>query len=251
MIEAGISYNYAGSQDYYLSPDVASRVSLPRLWGNVSYKFVFDTTIGGERSWEDGTSQEAARILGDRGDLDNFFVGVGFSSVWWLRSSEYVERVTPYLKRSLVNVMPDFSVGYYWHKPDMDLNLAWRSYSQGMRAYDAVEQYGRKSLAIETKKYIGDYHGFVPFVGPALSYEWLDYSHSVGNRRVMASDDKLALGLVFGWDIRPDRLQWFILRTNLRYFPRLRVETADGLQARFDNIEFNFIQFVFYPGRIW
>jgi hypothetical protein len=250
MLEAGISYNYAGSQDYYLSADVASTGSLPRLWGNVSYKFAFDTTISAERSWEDGTAQEAAKILGDRGDLDDFFVGVGLSSVWWLRSSEYVETVTPYLGRSLVNVMPDFSAGYYWHKTDMDVGLSWRSYSQGMRAYDAAEQYGRKSLAIEAKKYLGDYHGFVPFAGPVLSHEWLDYSHSVGSSTTSVQDQQLGMGLVFGWDIRPNRLQWFVLRTNLRYFPRLRVDTPDGLQARFDNIEFNFIQFVFYPGRL-
>ncbi|MEM6262948.1 MAG: hypothetical protein AAGI38_10605 [Bacteroidota bacterium] len=61
---------------------------------------------------------------------------------------------------------------------------------------------------------------------------------------------KIHYGLTFGWDIRPNRLQSWILRTNLRWFPNLDLEVADGQVISFDNIEFNFIQLIVYLDRM-
>jgi hypothetical protein len=58
-------------------------------------------------------------------------------------------------------------------------------------------------------------------------------------------------GITFGWDIRPDDLQGWILRTNLRWHPNLNVNMPDGKQMKFDQLEFNFIQLVLYPERLW
>ena len=47
---------------------------------------------------------------------------------------------------------------------------------------------------------------------------------------------------------RPTRTQSWLLRTNLRWFPRLRVPVPGGEQT-LDQLEFNFIQLVWYPKR--
>lgn len=250
MLEVGISYNHAPSTDYYLSTTVLSEVTLPRLWANVSYKYAFDTTQSAEDSWENGETQRITDILAERGSLDGLFVGVGLSSAWWMTSSPYTVETTPYHLRNAVAIMPDISLGYYWHQPDLDINLAYRGYRQSQRAYDSVQEFGRQSIGIEVKKYLGDYHGFVPFVGPIVSREWLDFSAAAAGRQESFSDSKLAAGLTIGWDIRPNRLQWFTLRTNIRYYPSLRIKPENRADIAFDAIEFNFIQFVFYPGRI-
>ena len=60
----------------------------------------------------------------------------------------------------------------------------------------------------------------------------------------------LSPNIVFGWDIRPSvKGDWWILRTNLRYFPFLDVE-RQGKKLSWQHLEFNFIQFVFYPQRL-
>lgn|GEM_PF-3041299 len=57
------------------------------------------------------------------------------------------------------------------------------------------------------------------------------------------------LGLSAGWDIRPDRLQRWYLRTSLRYFPGMKLKLPDGSSQRVDQLEVNFIQLVVLPGR--
>ncbi|MEM9022180.1 MAG: hypothetical protein AAGB22_00465, partial [Bacteroidota bacterium] len=63
--------------------------------------------------------------------------------------------------------------------------------------------------------------------------------------------NELGYCLTVGWDIRPNRIQWFLLRTNLRYFPRIRLDLGGDLTYRFDAFEFNFIQFICFPDRLF
>ncbi|MEO1074606.1 MAG: hypothetical protein AAFX41_01430 [Bacteroidota bacterium] len=62
---------------------------------------------------------------------------------------------------------------------------------------------------------------------------------------------QVGFGLTFGWDIRPNRLQSWILRTNLRWYPTLSLPVADDGDIAFGNVEFNFIQLILYPNRIF
>ncbi len=96
-----------------------------------------------------------------------------------------------------------------------------------------------------------DYHGFAPFVGPTISYENLAFSESFeGSRTVDISDSKMSYGFTFGWDIRPNRVQSWLLRTNLRWYPSLHLEVEPNSNVAFDNLEFNFIQLIIYPSRM-
>ena len=65
-------------------------------------------------------------------------------------------------------------LGYYWHQPDLQINFSWRSYESEISAYNYSQKASRKSLGFEVFKFISDYHGFAAFIGPIISYEWLD-----------------------------------------------------------------------------
>ncbi|MEZ4905645.1 MAG: hypothetical protein R2822_29725 [Spirosomataceae bacterium] len=101
---------------------------------------------------------------------------------------------------------------------------------------------------LETYKFLGDYHGFVPYIGPTLSYENLTFKDTDGSNIQPFQAQKVALGVIFGWDIRISRAETWLLRTNLRYTPNLHLE-AEGKKVMFDQMEFNFIQFVWFAGR--
>lgn len=252
LLEASLMYNYDNELDYYISRDVKASVETSPFFLSVAYKYMFDTTVSAEEDWESGRTAKVTDVLAERGDLSNFFVGIGFSSAWWTGSSSYIEDERPFLEQHRLNVMPDFSLGYYWHKPDLNAALSYRSYHNEQQAYGVAQKASRRALTLEVTKSLGDYHGFVPFIGPALSYESLRAQEVQGSQTVFdESEEKLTYGLTFGWDIRPNRLQWFILRTNLRYFPDLQLDLENGKAISFDNIEFNFIQMVIYPERIW
>ena len=104
---------------------------------------------------------------------------------------------------------------------------------------------------MEATKSLFDYHGFVPFVGPAMSYEKLSFKESFEGQKVHdLVDNKIAYGITFGWDIRPNRIQSWLLRTNLRWYPNLNLEVDIDNRISFNNIEFNFIQLIIYPSRM-
>jgi len=69
-----------------------------------------------------------------------------------------------------------------------------------------------------------------------------------GEEVYQAQSQQWTPGITFGWDIRPNQLQGFILRTNLRYTPTDNIGEEGGVS--FSQLEFNFIQLVVYPGRI-
>lgn len=122
----------------------------------------------------------------------------------------------------------------------------------GARAYGTRQSLNRQSLGLEVTKMLLDFHGFIPFVGPVLSRERLTFVETVeGNRTFNVTEDKWAGGITFGWDIRPNRVQSFILRTNLRYYPNLKLDLDNGRDVSFGAVEFNFIQLVLFPERIF
>jgi hypothetical protein len=100
-------------------------------------------------------------------------------------------------------------------------------------------------------KFLFDYKGFVPFLGISPSYERLQVrvSEQEGGVLVDESAELLRMGIVFGWDIRPNNIQSMILRTNLRYYPGLHVDSGN-YRFHFNQLEFNFIQVVFYLNRM-
>jgi len=252
MIEAGVTYNYDSEIDYYVSRTQQAVVNTPPLAITLSWKYLFDTTISAEKDWESGRTAEVTEVLGNKGKLDGFFLGAGMSSSLWLGSSSYNTENRPYVADYGWALFPDFTAGYYFHKLDANITVNYRSYTSGSSTYGSRQSASRQSIGIEVVKNIGDYHGFVPFVGAIVSHEKLSFIERFEDDLTQdVADTKLAVGLTVGWDIRPNRLQAFILRTNLRYYPKIELDLDDGTSVNFNTIEFNFIQAIIYPGRMF
>lgn len=251
LVEIGLAWNYQNQQDYYISRSQMEKINTPPLYATFSYRYMLETTLGAEKNWESGRTKEVTDILAEKGRLNGFYVGAGISSAFWLKKSDYNQKNRPYINQSGISIMPDFTLGYYWHKPDLNLAIGYRGYSTSTDSYGASQQLRRQSLLLETTKFLFDYHGFVPFVGPAISFEKLSFIEDFeGNRTQDKQKEKFGYGLTFGWDIRPNRIQTWILRTNLRWFPNLSLEAEPGSNISFDNLEFNFIQLIIYPSRM-
>lgn len=252
LLELGLTYFYDNEKSYYISRTATTNLRTPPFFANISYRYLLDTTLSAEETWESGRSKKVTEFLAKDGKLNNFFFGVGGSSAWWWGNSTYNDENRPFIERYSTSILPEFSLGYYWHKPDLQVNLAYRSYGGGASSYGVIQDANRRSFALEAVKFLADYHGFVPFIGPAISYEDLSFAESFeGTITQDVSDQQLSYGLTFGWDIRPDRVQSFILRTNLRYWPFLELDLGDGQNVSFRNVEFNFIQLILFPGRIF
>ncbi len=251
VIEAGLTWNYSNKRSYYISRDQIETINMSPLYASVSYKFMFDTTIGAEKDWESGRTAEITSILADKKSLNGFFLGAGMSSAFWLRRSSYNIQNRPYIEKYNTAILPEFSLGYYLHKPDLNFGLAYRSYGSSSNSYGTIQNLNRKSLLFEATKFVFDYHGFVPFIGPNISYEKLSFTEAFeGQESINKAENKFAYGLTFGWDIRPNRIGNWILRTNLRWYPNLYLEVEPESKISFDNLEFNFIQLIIYPNRM-
>ncbi|MEM7573697.1 MAG: hypothetical protein AAF433_12380 [Bacteroidota bacterium] len=252
LFDLGLTYNYANTIDYPLSPELNTEISTAPLFAHVSYRYQLETTLSAERGWENGSTQELTDRLAENGGLNDFFVGIGLSSAWWLGRSDYVEEERPFLPGYNTAIMPDFSLGYYLHQPDLQLALSYRAYASSHRAFGVFNQSKRQSIGLELTKNLFDYNGFVPFLGPVVSRETLSFNERDSQGvDISLQERKTAFGIAFGWDVRPNRIQSFILRTNLRYFPNLFLEHPSGRRLDFDAIEFNFIQLVLFPERLF
>lgn len=252
LLEAGLLWNYNNEQDYYISQDIQTQVETPPLYLNVSYRYMIDTTVPAEPDWESGRTAKVTEILAEKGRLNDFYIGLGMSSAFWLGESSYNEQTRPYINKYSTSIMPDFAVGYYLHRPDISISASYRAYGTSTFSYGANQSLRRQSLGLEATKILFDYHGFTPFIGPVVSYERLRFKEAFERQLIHDIEDtRITYGLTFGWDIRPNRIQAFILRTNLRWYPDLKLEVSEGKNISFNNIEFNFIQLILFPDRIF
>ena len=251
LIEFGFSWNYQNRHDYYISRSQIEQIKTIPFYATLSYRYMLETTMSAEKNWESGRTKEVTNILAERGRLNGFYVGVGISSAFWLKQSDYNKTTRPYINKYGSSTMPDFALGYYLHKPDLNIAIGYRGYSTSTNTYGAFQQLNRQSLLFEVTKYLFDYHGFVPFIGPTISDENLSFKEDFEGQNIFdVRERKLGYGLTFGWDIRPNRIQSWILRTNLRWYPNLFLEIEPYSKISFDNLEFNFIQLIIYPNRM-
>ncbi|WP_020568995.1 hypothetical protein [Neolewinella persica] len=252
LLELGLTWNYANQQDYPISRTDIAEITLPPVFLSLSYRYFLDTTVSGEEDWENGNFDKTTEKLAAKGQLNNFFLGIAPSSAWWNGKSSYNEQERPYINKFSTTVMPDLTAGYYLHHPDLNLAINHRSMVTSAKAYGTEQALNRRSIGFEVTKAFGDFHGFVPFAGPILSREHLEFTETFeGEVTQQNTQNKWAAGLTFGWDIRPNRLQVFTLRTNLRWYPKLHLDLADDQQISFGALEFNFIQLIIYPERLF
>ena len=179
------------------------------------------------------------------------FFALGPSSVFPIGTSTFVQELYPFLDdKSFPVIFPDVAVGYHFTRLDIVTAASFRPINQNRSAFGYEHEISRKSLNLEAYKFLGDYHGFVPYLGIGLGVERFTLvENEIGQGAKLREGADLSPSIVFGWDIRPSvKGDWWILRTNLRYFPFLEIP-YQGKSLSLQHMEFNFIQFVVYPQR--
>lgn len=252
LFDLGFGYYPNSKHNYYITPELNALVKMYPYSVSLSYKYMFEITLSAEKNWQSGHTRILTDTLDRLGRLNGFTISAGPSTMFFTKGSAYNDKA-PYLDdHRAAGIYLDAGIGYYLHRPDIQINLAFRKYTSTIVAYGHMQSAGRTSITLEAYKFLTDYHGFAVFAGPAVSYEHLKVSETdkEGNR-TSAAYKGVRPGITAGWDIRPNRLQLFYLRTNLRYFPGLGVEMPDGKEIAFDALEVNFIQLVLFPGRIF
>lgn len=249
LFDLGYSRYLNGDFAYAIDRNTFTDVTSPRqyFWLGVSWQL--DTTVGVERDYENGTTSRIVNELEADRALSGFSLAIGPSAAFIIGDAPRNELLYPALTTHKgVGVFPELGLGYYHYPWDAHANITYRRNSSTRSAYGWQQEVSRRSIGLEVFKFLGDYHGFVPFIGPVVSAERLELTESDNGQLLTdQSLETVALGITFGWDIRPDDLQPWILRTNLRYTPLPQIGGEGGVS--FNQLEFNFIQFVWYPGR--
>jgi hypothetical protein len=236
---------------YAVSRTQFADLSLPTLSFQLGVKKLFDFTNYYSSS---GMEKYHAALdeymnAGRRGN--SFSIAAGPSSAMQISRSPYEQHNRAFLQNAFpVGLFPDLALGYYMAKPDVEVRLSYRPITQSQYAYDFSQLISRHSLLLEGVKSFWNYKGFVPFAGAGVSEEWIHMLEKDSGRNVTDIHTKQnALVLVAGWDIRPSKVEWLILRTNLRYSPDLHLN-INSQRLSLDQMEINFIQVVFYPQRL-
>jgi hypothetical protein len=230
----------------------SARLDLGGLRFTLGIKAVFDLSSG---IVAPGFHEEEGRRLAARikdGTASAIDIGVGPSTRIVSEDSSYFSR-RPYLRRAYDDPpFPHVTLGYYAYQPDAELRLASRYITGSAEAFGARVEAKQFGVFLEALKFfeIGMY-GFVPFVGLGAGYAHFSVTDSVAGSSTTHSADRVVLSVPFGWDIRVKPSDWWLLRTNLRWLPSARVQMAPHVQYDFAGLEFDFIQFLFYPERLF
>ena len=178
------------------------------------------------------------------------YIGLGPSSSWLVSGNgNYLLKNYPYLAKNVnSSVYPEFSLGFEL-RDDFGrniFNLSYRKIKSSLKGYGTKAEYKRTSFALEYMHTLFNYQGFIPYIGPSLAFDKLNFK-LVDKQKLIVnkSKNKVFFGINTGWDIIPKKgANWF-LRTNLRYYKSISLDLGKGRNVNFPNFEFNFIQFIY------
>lgn len=249
IFDLGITYNYQIKHEYYISKTQKEVIELPRFNISVGWRTYFDLSLKDEPALLDGRLNDLGNKIESERKASGVSVGIGLSSPFYL-DNEFNDKNYSYLGDiRFSNSFIDYGLGYYFHKPDIHINFAFRNYKSKLDIFDTEQIYHRTSIGFEVFKFLFDYHGFVPFIGPIASFDRNRLKVDVNDvNDFNHMEQGMRYGITLGWDIRQDKIQWLMLRTNLRYYPNYKLNISRN-GNKFDQLEFNIIQAVFYPSR--
>lgn len=241
-------YTFGQTVTYPLVESTETQLTMPRITLSVSIKKYLDTTAG--LSTENGRNWVKKRTaeLSDQNKLSGFSAGVGISANIQLSPFDFLDDDLGFPSQAPNSIFPDFGIGYYFFKPDMGVRLSYRPMKISNTAYTNSYSLNQQRILIEVFKFLFDYKGFAPFLGLGVGADYTNFTLEMDGKSSLTEKSWLpSYALVFGWDIRPSRVDTWYLRTNLRYILQ---GTQKGLNLGEHYLEVNFIQFVLYPGRI-
>jgi hypothetical protein len=251
LLELGANYYFSRSHQYFIAKDETAPLSVPKLSFNIDYKYFFDFSIASKKRDTSGETEQTFEKLKAARKLNSFFIASGPAYSFIVGESSYNQQVRPYLDDYKISgIFHDLGIGYYHYRWDGAINISYRAFKESLTAFDTRQTINRKSLAVEVYKFFLDYHGFVPFAGAIASWERVHFREIENN--LLVHDRNYSFwtpGIILGWDIRPTRVDWWGVRTNIRYFPLLKIKPDSNYTIDLRQIELNFLQFVFYPNR--
>ena len=241
IFDIGVKYTPNSHIDYYLAPDTQKRVEYSEYALFIGAKFFTDTTLAQRQ--QSGSSADLAKGLYP-------YIGIGPSSSWSTNDSSFVDKAHPHLGiKNDATVFPELSAGVHWKNTNRKghrtiFNISYRPQQLEIEGFGITNKYVNNSLAVEVLQSFWDYHGFVPFAGLSYATNKLEFTSDASGKNVETTEKSNEFGAVFGWDILPSHQTPWFLRTTLRYYPEIALETPRG-EIQFPNFEFNFIQFIY------
>ena len=250
LFEVGANYFFNRNFNYYLRDEMMVPLAVPGFNFSLKYKYIVDFTILTEKRVAKGEVQRNYENLLKIGGMNSLFISSGFTNSYVLGKSSY-NQSRPYMDDyTISNIIPEFSFGYHHHPLNINFSLEYRRFRFGLEAFREAQTIIRKSLNMGASKYLGDYHGFNPFIGASISLENMRFREKKEGIETLSLRRKfITYGFNFGWDIKPSNVDWWTIRSNVRYFPDLEIHPVSGKRAVIDQIEVNFFQFVFLINR--
>jgi outer membrane protein W len=260
-LNAGLSYqvgswllnvdgklNLNRDRKIYASRTETTNMKLPSYSLSVGVRKLFEsTTTKFEKKYEDGTMKIDYEKAKNK--LNAFSFAVGLSTSIYTATSDYNKQNRRFLSNRSGASFLEYGFGYYLDKSDIHFNLAYRQGTSNDYGFGINQKHDRTAYTLEAYKFLFDYKGFVPFLGIGINKENLKFTETDFQKTLLtASNSKITPNISFGWDIRYHRLNWLMLRTNMRYFPVSGINTLVG-KIKFNQMEMNFIQAVIYPQR--
>lgn len=239
------------SREFYSSRTDKHVFQLPKSYFSLSLVKHFEGTLREEKNFLNGKTKELEKKLSKENKLNSFSIGIAPSGSYFLQAPKFGGSASSLPRHTGVFNM-EYSIGYLVHQAGFHAGLTFREFTSQVESFGFDDLMRRRSLALEAFWFFWDYNGFVPFIGPTLSFErWASgrFENDVqqgGTQRTRL----ISPGIIFGWDILASPLETWVLRTNLRYYPFQKVRNAEGKWSPVDQFEFNFIQLVVYPSRI-
>ncbi len=250
-VRLNVNYFLDNDWDYPISKTQFASVQTPQYGINLGVLYAYESSANskGAKEWNDFPRVSPLGYQADR--FGDFFVGVGPSSSFSLERAQYNERQLPYLNPKVSSrLFFDMALGYQFNDWNMFTALSFRNPQFVREGFGTKQTIQKTSLALEASKFLTDYTGFAPYIGLNVAYDKIDYTETENDlTQKEVSVNQINPGVTFGWDIVPGKTsEALILRTNLRWYPRASFE-VDKQKFNFSQLEYNFIQLVFYPDR--
>jgi len=247
LFSLGGRYNWRNKFDYYITPTQIASTNINQWNFNIGINRYFDSDKN--YSSENSVDQlnKKHHILKKENAQSAWYWGFGASTTLQLSKSPYFKNKLPYLANQMSNsfIVPELAFGRYLNGIDMNVNASARYMAWSLKAFDTKVNMNRSSIAFELQKNLFRWRGFVPFVGPSINVDYINFNHELV---IKEGKFKMGAGVVFGWDINLTNVETSLLRTSLRYLPGYHLK-VNGDKVMFDHLEFNFIQFVKFIGR--
>lgn len=253
MARLGVNFYPTNKWEYPVTTNNFQQIQTPNWSAYFGLVYSFESTRSKNMETENAKLNKFPTVSSPsmnaikKGD---FFIGIGPSSSFILSNSDYNESKFSYFnKKPISNTYLDLAFGYQFNKLGLVTALSFRNPKFTNEAYGTTQIIKKNSFVLEAYKYLTDYSGFTPYIGLNLAYDNINYSEKNSTTNLSATYKKITPGITFGWDILPGKTeQWFVLRTNLRWFPFENIN-IEGKEFSLNQIEYNVIQAVFYPSR--